>query len=187
MAGKQTARAVEDYLHACRPRPSLIVRGTRSLRRARVFHPDLGHPKIRMSHVGRRTLGDDLGFVRGAAKRSACTVGWGVLGLWDSGRELGEDVEGEAAEEEEAWRADVEQELQALATAKVQEGLGADDPFHISQLHIILDSTDALLDDFASRLRDGARDPESSECAFPFMLNPHTLSSPTMSLTGTQP
>jgi len=110
-------------------------------------------------------------------------------GFWEpSGRELGEDVEGEAAEEEEeAWRADVEQELQALATAKVQEGLGADDPFHISQLHIILDSTDALLDDFASRLRDGARDPESSECAFPFMLNPHTLSSPTMSLTGTQP
>jgi nuclear pore complex protein Nup107 len=35
--------------------------------------------------------------------------------------------------------------------------------FHISQLHIILDRTDALLDDFASRLRDGAYDPESSE------------------------
>jgi hypothetical protein len=110
-------------------------------------------------------------------------------GFWEpSGRELGEDVEGEAAEEEEeAWRADVEQELQALATVQVQEGLGADDPFHISQLHIILDRTDALLDDFASRLRDGAYDPESSECAFPFMLNPHTLSSLTISLTGTQP
>jgi nuclear pore complex protein Nup107 len=82
-------------------------------------------------------------------------------GFWESsGRE-----EGEASEEEEdAWRADVEQELQALATAQVQEGLGADDPFHISQLHIILDRTDALLDDFASRLRDGAYDPESSEC-----------------------
>ncbi|KAI0247725.1 107-domain-containing protein [Lactifluus subvellereus] len=73
------------------------------------------------------------------------------------------EEEGEAGEEEDAWRADVEQELQALATVQVQEGLGADHPFHISQLHIILDHTDALLDDFASRLRDGAYDPESSE------------------------
>ncbi|KAH9991402.1 107-domain-containing protein [Russula vinacea] len=91
-------------------------------------------------------------------------------GFWEpSRRELdGGDVgegkgEGEGDEEEDAWRADVEQELQTLATAQVQEGLGADDPFHISQLHIILDRTDALLDDFASRLRDGAYDPESSE------------------------
>jgi nuclear pore complex protein Nup107 len=83
---------------------------------------------------------------------------------------MDEDGEGEANdEEEEAWRADVEQELQALATAQVQEGLGADDPFHISQLHIILDRTDALLDDFASRLRDGAYDPESSEYVFPII------------------
>ncbi|KAI0294069.1 nuclear pore protein 84/107 [Multifurca ochricompacta] len=88
-------------------------------------------------------------------------------GFWEpSGRggEEGEEVVGEVAEEEEdAWRADVEQALQALATAQVQEGLGADDPFHISQLHIILDRTDALLDDFATRLRDGAYDPDSSE------------------------
>ena len=83
-------------------------------------------------------------------------------GFWEpSGRE----EEGEPSEEEEeAWRADVEQELQALATVQIQEGLGAEDAFHISQLHIILDRTDALLDDFASRLRDGAYDPESSEC-----------------------
>jgi nuclear pore complex protein Nup107 len=92
-------------------------------------------------------------------------------GFWEpSGRELDVDGEGDAGdEEEEAWRVDVEQELQALATVQVQEGLGADDPFHISQLHIILDRTDALLDDFASRLRDGAYDPESSECVFPFL------------------
>ena len=92
-------------------------------------------------------------------------------GFWEpSGRELEVDGEGDAGdEEEEAWRVDVEQELQALATVQVQEGLGADDPFHISQLHIILDRTDALLDDFASRLRDGAYDPESSECVFPFL------------------
>ncbi|KAH9976532.1 nuclear pore protein 84/107 [Russula compacta] len=88
-------------------------------------------------------------------------------GFWEpSGRVLlDEQGQGEAGDEEgeDAWRADVEQELQALATVQVQEGLGADDPFHISQLHIILDRTDALLDDFASRLRDGAYDSESSE------------------------
>jgi len=78
--------------------------------------------------------------------------------------DVGGEGEGDAVdEEEETWRADVEQELQALATVQVQEGLSADDPFHISQLHIILDRTDALLDDFACKLRDGAYDPESSE------------------------
>ena len=63
MAQKQTPRVVEDYMHACRPRPSLIVRGTYSPRRAHAVYPDLGHPNIRMSHVGRRTLSDDVGFV----------------------------------------------------------------------------------------------------------------------------
>ena len=93
-------------------------------------------------------------------------------GFWGpSGRELGGGDVGEGGgdgdEEEDTWRADVEQELQTLATVQVQEGLGADNPFHISQLHVILDRTDALLDDFASRLRDGAYDPESSECVLP--------------------
>ena len=37
--------------------------------------------------------------------------------------------------------------------AQVQEGLGADDLSHTPQLHIILDRTDALLDDFAPRLQ----------------------------------
>ena len=93
-------------------------------------------------------------------------------GFWEpSGRASDEGGDAEAGDdEEEAWRAEVEQELQTLTTAQVQEGLCADDPFHISQLHIILDRTDALLDDFASRLRDGAYDPESSECVFPFHL-----------------
>ena len=94
-------------------------------------------------------------------------------GFWEpSRRELdGGDVgegAGEDDEEEDAWRADVQQELQTLATVEVQEGLGAGDAFHISQLHIILDRTDALLDDFASRLQDGAYDTESSECVLPF-------------------
>ena len=96
-------------------------------------------------------------------------------GFWEpSGRVLLDEQAGgpgEAGDEEgeDAWRADVEQELQALATVQVQEGLGADDPFHISQLHIILDRTDALLDDFASRLRDGAYDSESSEYVRPVL------------------
>ncbi|KAI0259467.1 nuclear pore protein 84/107 [Gloeopeniophorella convolvens] len=82
-------------------------------------------------------------------------------GFWEpSGRDEAGDL---SEEEEEAWQADVEQALQALATVQVQEGLGADDPFHISQLHIVLDRTDSLLDEFAARLRDGAFDPDSSE------------------------
>ena len=91
---------------------------------------------------------------------------WGPYGREWGGGDAGER-EGDGEEEEDAWRADVEQELQTLAAVQVQEGLGADNPFHISQLHIILDRTDALLDDFASRLRDGAYDPESSECVLP--------------------
>ena len=35
---------------------------------------------------------------------------------------------------------------------QAQGGLGIDDPFNESQLHIVLDFTDALIDDFASRL-----------------------------------
>jgi hypothetical protein len=35
--------------------------------------------------------------------------------------------------------------LQTLATAQVQEVLDADDPIHISQLHIILGRTDTAL------------------------------------------
>jgi nuclear pore complex protein Nup107 len=85
-------------------------------------------------------------------------------GFWEPS---GRGEEGEAGEEEEdTWRADVEQELQALSVVQAQEGPGADDPFHVSQLHIILDRTDALLDEFATRLRDGAYDRDSAEWVF---------------------
>ena len=85
-------------------------------------------------------------------------------GFWEPS---GRGEEGEAGEEEEdTWRADVEQELQALSAVQAQDGPGADDPFHVSQLHIILDRTDSLLDDFAARLRDGAYDRESAESVF---------------------
>ena len=39
----------------------------------------------------------------------------------------------------------------------------SDNPYHISQLNIILDRTDALLDAFAVGLKEGRYDPESSE------------------------
>jgi nuclear pore complex protein Nup107 len=114
-------------------------------------------------------------------------------GFWEpSGRELDEEMGGEVGDEEDdPWRADVEQELQSLTTVQVQEGLGADDPFHISQLHIILDRTDTLLDDFASRLRDGAYDSESSEYVFPFffryvLLTAHILALVMTPLAGTR-
>ena len=41
--------------------------------------------------------------------------------------------------------------------------LPADNAFHMSQLHIILDSTEHLLDDFASRLQNGLYDRSASE------------------------
>ena len=98
-------------------------------------------------------------------------------GFWEPS---GRGEEGEPGEEEEdTWRADVEQELQSLSAAQAQEGPGADDPFHVSQLHIILDRTDSLLDDFAARLRDGAYDRESAESVFlPICLGPQILTSP---------
>ncbi|KAI0318304.1 nuclear pore protein 84/107 [Amylostereum chailletii] len=89
-------------------------------------------------------------------------------GFWEGGvpavetaLDLADGVDEER--EEEAWRAEVEKALQALATVAVDDGLPADNAFHMSQLHIILDRTDALLDDFAVRLRDGLYDPTSSE------------------------
>ena len=75
----------------------------------------------------------------------------------------GRGEEGEVGEEEEDWRADIEQDLHSLSALQAQDGPGADDLFHVSQLHIILDRTDALLDEFASKLRDGAYDRESAE------------------------
>lgn len=98
-------------------------------------------------------------------------------GFWEPS---GRGEEGEPGEEEEdTWRADVEQELQSLSAAQAQEGPGADDPFHVSQLHIILDRTDSLLDDFAAKLRDGAYDRESAESVFlPVCLGPQILTSP---------
>ena len=39
----------------------------------------------------------------------------------------------------------------------------SDSPYHVSQLNIILDRSDALLEAFAEGLKEGRYDPESSE------------------------
>jgi hypothetical protein len=159
VAREQTARAVEDYyLHACRPRSSLIVHGMRSLNAALM-------PSIQTSAIVARGKARDLGL--GEEREGEAPAGLGGEFCEPSRRDLGEDNESEAAkEEEEAWRADVEQELQALAATRVQEGLDGDDPFYISQLYIILDRTDALLEVASSRLRDGAYDPNHPSAHF---------------------
>ena len=54
--------------------------------------------------------------------------------FWEpSGRVSDKVGKGEAGDkEEEAWWVEVKQELQILAMVQVQEGLGADNLFHIS-------------------------------------------------------
>ncbi|KAI8970749.1 nuclear pore protein 84/107 [Trametes punicea] len=58
-------------------------------------------------------------------------------------------------EAEEEWEQEVIQALEGLANVQVAEGAPADNPYHVSQLHIILDRTDALLEAFASGLQEG--------------------------------
>ncbi|TBU27484.1 107-domain-containing protein [Dichomitus squalens] len=81
--------------------------------------------------------------------------------FWESG--LG-TLEGSAAGEagmvpdeglEEEWEEDVKQMLEALEAVQVAEGAPADHPYHISQLHIILDKTDELLESFTNGLQEG--------------------------------
>lgn len=45
--------------------------------------------------------------------------------------------------------------LEGLGGVQVAEGAPADHPYHVSQLHIILDRTDELLEAFANGLQEG--------------------------------
>ncbi|KAI9065014.1 hypothetical protein FKP32DRAFT_1675146 [Trametes sanguinea] len=63
------------------------------------------------------------------------------------------DAQEEAGVEE--WEQEVIQALEGLSNVAVAEGASADNPYHVSQLHIILDRTDALLEAFASELQEG--------------------------------
>lgn len=65
--------------------------------------------------------------------------------------------------EEEEWEQEVVDSLESLANISVEEGAPSDNPYHISQLNIILDRTDALLEAFATGLQEGRYDPESPD------------------------
>ena len=71
--------------------------------------------------------------------------------------------EREQEKEEKEWEREVVNTLESLATIGVTDGPPSSDPFHISQLHIILGRTDKLLSDFASGLQNGEFNPEQSK------------------------
>ena len=85
-------------------------------------------------------------------------------------------------QEELEWEKEVESTLKSLSTVQAPEGYvwmhwgvhsaehrnhraPADNPFHISQLSIILGSTDELLEGFASGIQGGSFDTSSPEYA----------------------
>ncbi|EJC99448.1 uncharacterized protein FOMMEDRAFT_148674 [Fomitiporia mediterranea MF3/22] len=96
-------------------------------------------------------------------------------GYWEGGVEAVERIAAESTltsspvlqqrerEEEEAeereWEKEVVSALKALSNVGVAEGPPASDPFHVSQLHIILNQTDKLLSDFASGIQTGEFNP----------------------------
>ncbi|KAJ7695686.1 nuclear pore protein 84/107 [Mycena rosella] len=57
--------------------------------------------------------------------------------------------------EKEEWEREVVGALEMLKSVAIQEGPGAQHPFHYSQLQIILNRTGPLMDNFATGLQDG--------------------------------
>ncbi|KAG2002400.1 nuclear pore complex protein [Coprinopsis cinerea AmutBmut pab1-1] len=60
----------------------------------------------------------------------------------------------ELEKEQEDWEREVVESLETLKDVAVVEGPGAEHAYHFSQLHIILDRTDALLNSFAGGLAE---------------------------------
>ncbi|KAF5319206.1 hypothetical protein D9619_008447 [Psilocybe cf. subviscida] len=58
-------------------------------------------------------------------------------------------------QDDEEWENEVRNTLVRLKDVAVAEGASADQPFHFSQLYIILDQTDTLLEVFAGGLQEG--------------------------------
>ncbi|EIN06492.1 nuclear pore protein 84/107 [Punctularia strigosozonata HHB-11173 SS5] len=96
------------------------------------------------------------------------------LGFWENPNKAGlewvdsavwlqEPDADEEEREQEEWEREVRETLDALRSVSVQEGAPADHALHISQLHIILDRTDDLLEGFAQGLQDGTHDQSSPE------------------------
>ncbi|KIP04648.1 hypothetical protein PHLGIDRAFT_109298 [Phlebiopsis gigantea 11061_1 CR5-6] len=65
--------------------------------------------------------------------------------------------------EEEEWEREVRSSLESLRDVGVEEGPSSDNPYHQSQLQIILDNTSGLLETFAAHLEDGSYSPSDSE------------------------
>ncbi|KAF8884657.1 nuclear pore protein 84/107 [Infundibulicybe gibba] len=89
-------------------------------------------------------------------------------GFWEAGLDAIETkippiTREEEEMEEEEWEKEVRGTLESLKTVAVQDGPPADHAFHFSQLHIILDRTNTLLEVFANGLRDGLYPPSSFE------------------------
>ncbi|KIN96730.1 hypothetical protein M404DRAFT_32971 [Pisolithus tinctorius Marx 270] len=77
--------------------------------------------------------------------------------------EMSAPLNGADEEEEEEWQKEVISALETLDGVVVEGGPPADNASHVSQLTIIFNRIQPLLDTFAAGLRDGIYDPESSE------------------------
>ncbi|EPS94048.1 hypothetical protein FOMPIDRAFT_1063333 [Fomitopsis schrenkii] len=119
-----------------------------------------------------RTWADQLWAIVSIACEERLTVGLANLAresFWEGGLAAVEAPNPEQAvdanvnenrmeTEEEDWEKEVLDALESLSSVVVEEGPDAGDPFHVSQLHIILDRTDQLLEAFASSLQQGEYD-----------------------------
>ena len=93
-------------------------------------------------------------------------------GYWEAGSDVikriqrgddPEDIEEMEMDSEEEWAQEVVGTLESLAHVAVTEGQPATDPFHVSQLHVILNRIDKLLTDFANGLQSGEFNPEQDK------------------------
>ncbi|KAG6874786.1 hypothetical protein C0992_006564, partial [Termitomyces sp. T32_za158] len=85
-------------------------------------------------------------------------------GFWENEmREL--EGEGDEEDDESDWVGRVGRALEALKDVAVVEGLGPEHAFNYSQLHIILDKTDMMLENFADALKSGSLPTSSREYA----------------------
>ncbi|KAH9929251.1 nuclear pore protein 84/107 [Fomitopsis serialis] len=126
-----------------------------------------------------RTWSDQLWAVVSIACEERLAVGLAGLAsesFWEGGvagveapvpEEDVEEVDGGSRmeTEEEDWEKEVLSALESLSSVAVEEGPDANDPFHVSQLHIILDRTDQLLQAFASSLQQGEYDTSTPQYA----------------------
>ncbi|KAI1789328.1 nuclear pore protein 84/107 [Ganoderma leucocontextum] len=113
-----------------------------------------------------RTWEDHLWALVGIACEERLSLGLASIArecFWESGLGALEGGASGAADgvvplnsdEDEEWEDDVMKMLEGLSGVQVAEGAPADHPYHVSQLHIILDRTDELLEAFANGLQEG--------------------------------